>query len=109
MCFVILVYVYKKADWDHLKSLLQRVNFDCSHWDSDINYNWLSWKDLLFATIDARKSSHAPWITKELIVMCRKKRLLYKKAKQINKESVWLKYRELNNLLKPIYNFRIIN
>lgn len=24
------VYVCKKADWDHLKSLLQQVNFDCA-------------------------------------------------------------------------------
>jgi hypothetical protein len=46
------VYAYKKADWDHLKCLLQRLNFDCALWNSDINYNWLSWKDLLFVAID---------------------------------------------------------
>ena len=42
----------KKADWNHLKSLFQRVNFDCALWGSDISYNWLLWKDLLFAAID---------------------------------------------------------
>ena len=46
------VNAHKKADWNHLKSLFQRVNFDCALWGSDISYNWLLWKDLLFAAID---------------------------------------------------------
>ena len=69
------VYSYKKADWEHLKCLLQRVNFaDCVLWYNDINYNWLSWKDLLFPAIDecipkikVRRRQHAPWIRKELL------------------------------------------
>ena len=87
--------------WDHLKCLLQQVTFVCALWDSDINCNWLSWKDVLFAAIDecvpktnARKKSYAPWMSKELIVSVEKKRLLYKKARQTNKISVWSKYRE---------------
>jgi hypothetical protein len=96
---------YKKADWEHLKCLLQRVNFaDCVLW-YNINYNWLSWKDFLFPAIDecipkikVRRRQHAPWIRKELL--CRRKKILYKKAKRTNKTSVWTKYRELNYLLK---------
>ena len=105
------VYNYKIADWTHPKSLLEISNWDCACWDNDVNLNWSSWKDLLFAAVNecipmtkTKKKPNAPWITKELLILCRKKKLLYKKAKRKNNESAWTKYRDLNNLLKKKYN-----
>ncbi|CAB4006244.1 Hypothetical predicted protein [Paramuricea clavata] len=51
-----------------------------------------------------KKRQNAPWINKELISLCRKKKLLYKKAKQRQNESTWIRYRQMNNNLKRKYN-----
>ena len=70
------------------------------------NQNWACWKDLLFTAVDecipkcqCRKKPNAPWITKEIIVLSKKK-TLYKKAYRINKTVIWEKYRQLNNSIQ---------
>ena len=87
------VYSYKKADWTHLTSLLEVTKWDCALWDDDINLIWCTWKDLLFAAVDectpkiiSKKKPNAPWITKELLILCRKKKLLYKKLQESEKK-----------------------
>lgn len=77
----------------------------------DINNNWTAWKDLLFAAVNeyilkhkAKRKPNVPWITKELNVLCRKKKSLYKKAKRNKKEQNWINYRKLNNMLKKECN-----
>ena len=46
----------------------------------------------------------APWITKDLIKLSRKKKHLYKKAKKSNSEDLWVAYRILKNTLKKKCN-----
>lgn len=66
---------------------------------------------LLFAPVNeyilkhkAKRKPNVPWITKELNVLCRKKKSLYKKAKRNKKEQNWINYRKLNNMLKKECN-----
>lgn len=106
-----LLYCYGKADWDHLRSLLSYIPWHCAFFDSDINHNWACWKDLLFTAVDEcipkRKSKtrlNVPWITKELIVLCKKKKSLYHRARRSNKIVIWEKYRKLNNSVKRLCN-----
>ena len=101
------VYCYKKANWEHLKSLLSNTPWNCAFLQDDINYAWASWKDLLFNAVDvcipkinAKKKSNAPWITRELILLCRMKKSLYKKAKRTQNDNIWAKYRQMNNTIK---------
>lgn len=71
------------------------------------DYNWSCWKDLLFTAMDqciplcqSKRKSNAPWITKDLINLCRKKKSLYSKARKSANPVLWEKYRNLNNAVK---------
>lgn len=106
-----LLYCYSKAGWDHLRSLISYIPWHCAFFDSDINHNWACWKDLLFTAVDDcipkrknRRRSNAPWITKELIVLCKKKKSLYNRARRSNTTATWEKYRQLNNSVKKLCN-----
>ena len=83
------IYAFNKADWSHLRSLFQNTPWDFVLSDEDIDDDWIKWKDLFFATVDdcipkfrQKKRITAPWITKDLIKLCRKKKNLYKRAKK---------------------------
>lgn len=57
-------------------------------------------------------ATNAPWINYNLIKLCRKKKLLYKRAKKSCKESDWVNYHKFNNHLKKECNsarWRYIN
>ena len=102
-----LLYSYSKTDWTHLKSLLSYIPWSCAFFDDDIDYNWSCWKDLLFTAMDqciplcqSKRKSNAPWITKVLIKLCRKKKSLYSKARKSANPVLWEKYRKLNNAVK---------
>lgn len=91
----------------HLKSLLSYIPWSCAFFDYDIDYNWSCWKDLLFTAMDecvplcwGKRKGNAPWISKELIRLCRKKKLLYNKARKSAKAVLWEKYRKLINAVK---------
>ena len=106
------VYAFNKADWTHLKTLLAKSSWDLALAEEDINRNWENWKDLYFAAVDEcvpkyrqKRKLSAPWISKELIKLCWKKKNLYKKAKRSNNKEHWAAYRNLNNSLKRKCNF----
>ena len=76
-----LFYCYGKADWDHLRSLLSYIPWDCVFFDDNINQNWACWKDLLFTALDecipkrkGNRKPNAPWITKELTALFQKEK-----------------------------------
>ena len=102
-----LLFSYSKTDWTQLKSLLSYIPWSCAFFDDDIDYNWSCWKDLLFTAMDqciplcqSKRKSNAPWITKDLINLCRKKKSLYSKARKSANPVLWEKYRNLNNAVK---------
>ena len=99
-----LLYSYSKTDWTHLKSLLSYIPWSCAFFDDDIDYNWSCWKDLLFTAMDqciplcqSKRKSNTPWITKDLINLCRKKKSFYSKARKSADPVLWENYRKLNN------------
>ena len=106
-----LQYCYAKADWTKLRDLLCYIPWHCAFLDVDIDNNWTAWSDLFFTAIDEcipkRKKSakrHAPWITNDLIKLCRRKKSLYKKAKKWGRVNDWTEYCALNNSLKKACN-----
>jgi len=46
------LYNYKKADFDHLKSVLSHVPWDVIDFSGDIEVSWSMWKDLFFSAVD---------------------------------------------------------
>lgn len=105
------VYAFNKAGWNHLRALFNKSPWYCVLEDKDININWETWKDLYFAAVKEsipkflqKRKINAPWITKELIKLCRKKKNLYKKAKKSINEELWTAYRNLNISLKKKCN-----
>ena len=106
-----LNYSYANANWAKLRDLLCYIPWHCAFLDDDIDNNWTAWSDLLFTAIDEcipkRKKSarrHAPWITNDLIKLCRRKKSLYKKAKKWGRVNDWTEYCALNNSLKKACN-----
>ncbi|XP_028407530.1 uncharacterized protein LOC114530144 [Dendronephthya gigantea] len=100
-------YFYKNANWVQLRETLSRIPWNCALLDNSIDNNWDAWTDLLFTAIDdhipkrrVRHVKSSPWITKELLTLCKRKRALYKKAKRLDRSVHWDAYRKLNNSLK---------
>ena len=114
-----LVYSFRKADWEHLRNLLSYTPWHCAFLDDNIDLVWSAWSDLLLSAVDecipkhqVKRSTKAPWISCNLIKLCRKKKLLYKRAKKSGKESDWVDYCKFNNQLKKECNsarWRYIN
>ena len=101
------VYAFSKADWSYLRALFDKSPWELTITDEDINKNWESCKDIFFAAVNdcvpkysQRRKVNAPWISKELIKLCRKKRNLYKRPKIPNCVEHWEAYKKLNNSLK---------
>lgn len=77
----------------------------------NIDDNWTMWKDLLLAAVDdciprvnAKKKINTPWISKDLIRLCRKKKAAYRKAKRTAKTRDWNYYKKLNSMVKRACN-----
>ena len=84
-------YCYKRADWNKLKELLSLTPWELAWDDEVINNSWLAWKDLLLTAIDecipkvnAKEKYNPPWISRELVKLCRKKKTAFKRAKNLN-------------------------
>lgn len=90
-------YVFDKSDWSHLTSLFKYSPWDFPLAGEDINNNWtIEWKDIFFAAVNdcipkykQKRKTTAPWITQDLIKLCKKKRNFYKKAKTSRREEAW--------------------
>ena len=100
-------YCYRKADWAKLQNLLHLAPWHLSSTEHDMDSKWQVWKDLLASAVDdsipkvgAKRRQNAPWITRELILLCRKKRSAYKKAKRTGKTRDQNYYSKLNNMVK---------
>lgn len=114
-----LAYSFRKADWEHLRNLLNYTPWYCAFLEDNIDLVWSAWSDLLLSAGDecipkhqVKRSTNAPWIDCKLIKLCRKKKLLYKRTKKSSKESDWVNYRKFNNQLKKECNsvrWRYIN
>ena len=90
-------YAFNKADWNHLRSLFRYSPWFYILEQEDINAKGETWKDLSFVAVNEsipkyphERKNIAPWITKDLIKLCRKQKQLYKRAKKSNREDHWI-------------------
>ena len=104
-------YVFNKADWSRLNELFEHIPWHCAFLSNDVNEVWSAWTDLFFTAVDEciskkRKKNYrrAPWISAEIIKLVRKKKRLYKKAKNSNNDESWSTYKKASNLLKKECN-----
>ena len=70
-----------------------------------MNEVWSAWTDLFFTAVDEclskkrkNKNRRAPWISAQIIKLVRKKKRLYKKAKNSNNDESWSTYKKASNL-----------
>ena len=91
--------------------MLSYIPWRCSFLDDNIDNNWVAWTDLFFTAVDEHIPNkrlncmkNSPWITKELLELCKRKRSLYKKAKRLDKSVHWDAHRKFNNFLKKACN-----
>ena len=96
-----LKYFYKNANWAQLRETLSFIPWHCAFLNDNIGRNWEPWMDLLFTVVDdyiprrrEKSMKNSPWITKELLELCRWKELLYKKAKRLDKPGITGKFTE---------------
>ena len=106
-----LSYSFKKADWNHLRNLLYYTPWHCAFMDTDIDCIWAAWSDMFLSAVNeciprrtVKRTSNAPWISGDLIKLCRRKKVLYKRAKKTCALSDWNKYRKFNNYVKKECN-----
>ena len=97
------VWLYKKADFDSANDSLQRIPSSMFQ-DDDVDNFWSQWYDLYMTTMSSfipKKtiSSHKqlPYISKDLLILIRKKQRLFKQAKRLNSPRAWLKYNKACN------------
>ena len=96
-----LSYSFKKAAWDHF-----RIFFMTLHGITDIDRIWAARSDLFLSAVDkcipkltAKRNSNAPWISRDLIKLCTRKKALYNRAKKTCLTD-WDKYRKFNSCVK---------
>ena len=83
----------------------------CAYFDDNLDDNWQAWLDLFFAAVDQcipkrrhNNKFNPPWISRELLKLCGKKKLLFRKAKRVNTDLLGMRYRTLNNAVKKACN-----
>ena len=97
------VWLYKKADFVSVNDSLHRIPSSMFP-DDDVDNFWSQWYDLYMSTMSSfipKKtiSSHKqlPYISKDLLILIRKKQRLFKQAKRLNSHCAWLKYNKARN------------
>ena len=95
-----------------MNELFQHTMWDCAFLFSDLNDVWKAWFDLFYLAVDQcipkcvkRKNRRLPWVTDEIIQLAKEKRKMYSKVKSaVNRDDLWLTYKNASNLLKKICN-----
>ena len=84
-----LSYSFKKADWNHLRNLLYYTPWHCAFMDTNIDCIWAAWSDMFLSAVSeciprrtVKRTSNVPWISGDLIKLCKRKKVLYKRAKK---------------------------
>ena len=97
------IWLYQNADFETANDTLQCFP-SALFPDDDVNAYWTQWFDLFMTTMDKciptkNISSHRrlPYISKELVILIRKKVRLYKQAVRLNTSNSWLKYNKARN------------
>ena len=103
-----VVYNYNQADFDAFREALSRTPRETVFLsDDDIDVVWGKWVSLFEMTVQAviptkrlKRRNHLPWVNREICKQIRRKRHLWKVAKDKGTPSAWAKYKKLRNWLK---------
>ena len=105
------VYKFMKANLDRLNELFNFVPWTCAFLTDDVQEKWLKFKDLFFTSVDAclptklpRKMKNTPRLTLDVLKLIRQKIILYKRAKVLNCDNLWVRNRNLNYRTKKACN-----
>jgi len=99
------IFLYLKADLESLRTTLANVPWSIVMLVNEgIHTMWLKWKEVVFAVVrqhiplkKIKCRPNNPWIMPEILRFVRKKRRLWKKAKELGTDAAWAKYREPSN------------
>ena len=94
------VPLYKKANWDIIRSRLSDLSLEYFNLNSTsvrtVDENWSFFQENFQSIIDdhvpfktLRKNTRLPWMTAELTRLIRKKKRVYKRAKRHKRDSDW--------------------
>ena len=91
---------------------LHYTPWHCAFMHTDIDHLWAAWSDLFLFAVDeciprrtAKRNSNAPWISGYLIKLCRRKKVLYKRATKKTRALTHCdKYSKFNNYVKKESN-----
>ena len=80
---------YKRADFDHMKRLLELAPWDLFMDENDVDQTWDGFLDICMAIVNdciptkqsKPKRKFCPWITKEVLLLMKKRDVCYKRAK----------------------------
>ena len=94
-----LVYAYRKADWEHLKSLFSHTPWHCAYFDDNLDENWQAWLDLFFAI------NLIPSGFQRSFLSSARKKISFQESKASKlSDLLWMRYRTLNNSVKKACN-----
>jgi hypothetical protein len=112
-----VVYNYKNADVDRIKSKLNEANL-CELVNNSCNVNdaWSQWLQTVHDIIDdcvpkitLNDSHKVPWFDSEIRHLRKKKRTVWRKCQKDKKASSWKKFRCLRNKLGHLLKKSITN
>ena len=103
------IYNFKKANFSELNELLKCVAWNCAFLKKDVDICTEKVNDLLLAAADicipaftVKKKINPPWITKDMIIMIKKKERLWRKLKARPSEALSQKFKELRRSVKQV-------
>ena len=98
-----MVWLYEHADWPKAHRLIQDTDWDSLITD-DINVSWHNWQkhflEIMKRCIPQRSMSghrNLPWLSKGLIQMMRRMKMLFSCAKKSKKVPDFEKYKRMQN------------
>ncbi|XP_064393634.1 uncharacterized protein LOC135341084 [Halichondria panicea] len=97
------VWLYSRADWDSVNAELLSDS-TTTHSFTDINSALSQWKNSFLSVLSRHiprrlvsTRKHIPWLTTEIIRLLRRRDCSHSRAKALNTESSWSKFRSLRN------------
>lgn len=107
-----LSYLFKKVDWNYFRNFLYYILWYCVFMDIDIDCIWVVWFDMFLFVVNecilrwiVKRILNVLWISGDLIKLCRRKKVFYKRVKKICVFFDWNKYCKFNNYVKKECNF----
>ena len=102
------VYNFKNADFNHFRDMLSMIPWNCCFLSDSVEEAWSNFKGLLFIAADQsiprirlrRNRKRKSWISDQTLMMVKRKRRAFRKAKRTHKEKDTRKYKIISNAVR---------